>query len=629
MSSTIDEAARACAEEFLRCVTSAKIRGDTNQIPPGIVNNGAQRALNDELGRFKVWAGNLGVFAWGHSSADWRLRHEPDIIEIIVKLLRRLQSNLKSVSKLDDQPNILDDLRSSDLDSSYSSDSSLGISDDVGSEDDAQEHRGEAPRQGRFLSNINETITHLYKITTVIKKPRSAKEYDRIIAWSRKDGAHVEDQLQDLNSHLKWLFGRKYPRLQRLPAVENRIIQSVLLKRKMFLYRASHRTKLARGTHEIFHPVQSTPTLQDTVKPKLKSDKTFEEIPSTGRKGKGKAVTFVGTEASSVNRKGISNYAKSRILPAISPSMKASLDNLDVPSAPRPEQGAMEAFCVYCNSPLACELLERGNATRWKYHVLEDVEPYICLFQDCNTSLQCYKTKGEWIDHMAWQHTITWPCQVLGHDDQLFRSPEDLRHHILACHSSEIPFEQIPFVLEKCAKPAPDVFVALAAHFHNEPTEELSACPFCDESETRIGTVEPEEIVYLPDQSYKFVRDHIASHLESIALLSLPERDDLDATVSHAHALSKGYPAGEDSRSTLSSMSSPHAAESEVDEQAADLEDNIPPDCPSRHDWSFIYNSSCGALNIFPPPEKDETLLEFEKAAREKGEEPDPFTDHS
>lgn len=267
--------------------------------------------------------------------------------------------------------------------------------------------------------------------------------------------------------------------------------------------------------------------------------------------------------------------------------------------------------------------------TTIRYHVLEDVEPYICLFQDCNTSLQCYKTKGEWIDHMAWQHTITWPCQVLGHDDQLFRSPEDLRHHILACHSSEIPFEQIPFVLEKCAKPAPDVFVALAAHFHNEPTEELSACPFCDESETRIGTVEPEEIVYLPDQSYKFVRDHIASHLESIALLSLPERDDLDATVSHAHALSKGYPAGEDSRSTLSSMSSPHAAESEVDEQAADLEDNIPPDCPSRHDWSFIYNSSCGALNIFPPPEKDETLLEFEKAAREKGEEPDPFTDHS
>lgn len=53
-----------------------------------------REALDDELGRFRVWSGNLGALQKGHSSLDYRLRDSPLLLSNVLKLLDELKSNI-------------------------------------------------------------------------------------------------------------------------------------------------------------------------------------------------------------------------------------------------------------------------------------------------------------------------------------------------------------------------------------------------------------------------------------------------------------------------------------------------------------------------------------------------------
>ncbi|KAL0262918.1 hypothetical protein SLS55_001892 [Diplodia seriata] len=149
------------------------------------------KSLQDQVGRFKIWAGNLGVFADGHCSADYRLRYGPDIKDIIVK---------KPYPAHVEQPE-------EDSDSIYSTDSSLEISDDASSQE--QEWIGDPIPKNPVLEKVNHTITHLYRITAIIKKPHSSKEEDRFRASIARQGTEMAEQLQNLESYVSWPIGRR------------------------------------------------------------------------------------------------------------------------------------------------------------------------------------------------------------------------------------------------------------------------------------------------------------------------------------------------------------------------------------------------------------------------------------
>lgn len=51
-------------------------------------------ALEDEVGRFRLWAANIGALSKGHSSLDYRLRDAPLVHEGVLKLLNELLQEL-------------------------------------------------------------------------------------------------------------------------------------------------------------------------------------------------------------------------------------------------------------------------------------------------------------------------------------------------------------------------------------------------------------------------------------------------------------------------------------------------------------------------------------------------------
>lgn len=72
----------------------------------------------------------------------------------------------------------------------------------------------------------------------------------------------------------------------------------------------------------------------------------------------------------------------------------------DQPAAsipPPPKQRGNSAenepfFCPYCHQTIQLENLEED----WRYHVLDDLRPYICTFGDCVKADQLYDSYTEW-----------------------------------------------------------------------------------------------------------------------------------------------------------------------------------------------------------------------------------------
>lgn len=52
-------------------------------------------AFEDEFGRFRVWAGNVGALQKGHSSLDYRLREATLVRDNVQKLLKELHECLQ------------------------------------------------------------------------------------------------------------------------------------------------------------------------------------------------------------------------------------------------------------------------------------------------------------------------------------------------------------------------------------------------------------------------------------------------------------------------------------------------------------------------------------------------------
>lgn len=52
-------------------------------------------AINEHVGRFNVWAGNLGIFARAHASLDYRSRDNSEAKDLALKQLEGVQDRIE------------------------------------------------------------------------------------------------------------------------------------------------------------------------------------------------------------------------------------------------------------------------------------------------------------------------------------------------------------------------------------------------------------------------------------------------------------------------------------------------------------------------------------------------------
>ncbi|QPC57999.1 hypothetical protein HYE67_000230 [Fusarium culmorum] len=411
-TTTISDATRQCVNAF----SDVLLRAVSGYEVPDLA------MIKEHHARFSIWAEELGVSPKSNSSPEYRLHDVPDIKNVIVKLLQQLKTNVEVISSLHPVSQILNKPEETNDDDEYSSDSSLGIS-----EDDYMERELELVPESHFATNkhtqvIGEIISHLYRFTSMVKQQYVHAEDHKMDQWVLEEGQQLEEQLKGLELYMSYSLESDFPTLQ--PFLRNRLINTVIQRRKRLLYQ----------------------------------EECFEKLESSVQ--------------GSSNTKG--------------------------------------------------QELASGHPD------VQDIRPYICLFQNCNTPLQQFTAKSDWINHMSSQHAQVWVCQVKGHETWLFQNPANLKTHLQKEHSDIVKTDQISLLTVKSARPSSDILGALATENIPENSERLPVCPFCNLS---ASVFEPKSQLAAPghrptaetsQDTYQKAHDHISEHLKLIAHESLP-----------------------------------------------------------------------------------------------------------
>jgi hypothetical protein len=129
-----------------------------------------------------------------------------------------------------------------------------------------------------------------------------------------------------------------------------------------------------------------------------------------------------------------------------------------------------------------------------------------------------FRDPTEWLNHMQRQHTTVWSCLFGGHENIVKDTREELEDHLRSAHGDTISGQQLQTLVQSCARPHPDTFAVL--HFDSQGASQAGVankCLICGEDFANKESTVPRNI-----------QDHYLEHLETLALLALPDREDVD-----------------------------------------------------------------------------------------------------
>ncbi|KAL6720554.1 hypothetical protein ACLMJK_002478 [Lecanora helva] len=182
------------------------------------------RSPETELGRLRVWAGNLGAHRLGRSSLDHRLRQATHMQQTTIDLLHDLRRSLLQSISIVSNERLPYDEQCSDSDSSSSS----AESDEIDSRTELEV----------LLHGIRHVITCLYRLALTLRNPAPI---DRLQKAKDVDTSHFKPW--DTN-HIR----QKFPILESSsPFLLERLAKANVTRRQIFKYNERHNKKLRHG----------------------------------------------------------------------------------------------------------------------------------------------------------------------------------------------------------------------------------------------------------------------------------------------------------------------------------------------------------------------------------------------
>jgi hypothetical protein len=256
---------------------------------------------------------------------------------------------------------------------------------------------------------------------------------------------------------------------------------------------------------------------------------------------------------------------------------------------------------------------------------MRDLEPYVCLMESCPDSEHLFRDRQTWYTHMR-SHSIDWCCNVAGHDAVVFRQESEYEEHMQTAHKGSFTAVQLQTLKETSMRPAASPF---------------DTCPLCHEgtqmdSRTSVPTLSSGNDP-LRNQSMttsRLLQDHIAHHLQFLALYCLAPQDELDENISSdepslRRANSSTIDDASDSASFVTTArpdnEEPTVASFPVEYENFLEDHRTPPEVEpgDTNYWSFVYQELAPYPDVAVDPKlqtfvrrlKMETLLAAGKAA--------------
>ena len=342
MAASIATSIIACLKSFNEFIIEIKKPPSRNISELGLIPT----AWEDELGRLRMWAANIGAHQTGQSSLDFRLRDSSHIREQVLKLLQDLLQRLQYAREVLAEGEIAAD------------------SDEVA--DDASDDEETTTEIQELRESVANIINCLFQMSMLVRKPAQhdmimGSRWAEVAMFEPFDYNHVRD---------------KYPRADN-PLVE-RLGLAITRRRKYLKYRERHALKLEQGMNRIILEQEGETMAEGTVS--LLSDTVATNIKESN-------IRFDdGTSDSGASQ---TSYAQ-------------TLLGGGAITIPQPPKGAKEGSPFECPY---CHLIIATKGTRsWNRHVFQDLKPYICIATICATPDILYPTRHEWLHHMKTVH---------------------------------------------------------------------------------------------------------------------------------------------------------------------------------------------------------------------------------
>lgn len=198
-------------------------------------------SIRDELGRFRIWAGNVSAHGSGRRSLEYRLRDSSSLQSTVTMLLNELLQVLERLRTLaedgtpesdmqdyEDQPGV----------ALQASDDPTNQQESDGGEDDAALFGLESPSASPvdyILEEIHEIVTCLMRFSMALRNPARHDQLKQSIATTTKhfesfDIEHVKHKFPEACEYLQLRLGK-----------------AISKQRQYFKYREQHHAKLAEG----------------------------------------------------------------------------------------------------------------------------------------------------------------------------------------------------------------------------------------------------------------------------------------------------------------------------------------------------------------------------------------------
>jgi hypothetical protein len=291
--------------------------------------------IQESLGRFRLWVGNIGAHRRGRSSLDYKLREASHIRDRVLELLQSLKSVLQEALEIITEQRVpWEDLSDSDSENS---------------DHESEQYDGEPTTElAQLASNMVEINICLMRLSMSIRNPAP---HDQFKESTHIDVTHFE--VFDIE-HVRG----KFPMAKDFLVF--RLGKAISRRRQYLRYRDEHRKKLERGLKQPEITLPQQPSTTNTA--------PSEKIESTVAS----SIPLAIKASSSAPNLDEDDFYEDTLSQTSYASSNNDPSRLRPP--PLPEQG-QDGEPFEC--PLCFRITSIRQATAWSKHVYRDLQPYV------------------------------------------------------------------------------------------------------------------------------------------------------------------------------------------------------------------------------------------------------------
>ncbi|KAI1109198.1 hypothetical protein F5Y14DRAFT_433387 [Nemania sp. NC0429] len=574
--------------------------------------------LLDEFGRLRIWGEQTkaALEPKARSSLDDFLRNEERLSEEVKEVLRQLETGLSIAVSTEEDAGQQDLAHDADPSGKTIAISSSDYSSESGSQDSSNSgnRRSKVSKLFIIISHIFEYIQLLYHFGSILRRPGLKGRYLRHDNFGDRhsatifDTCHIEEKLRHWDRQAVGEIGVS-------PEEEETVTEQMIAER---LARASEDNphyilsrRFARANaqrrEQLKYWANNPYRLDDPQGPETKGIIKKSAIQNIQKKGDAAAGDETATvqleskesksEKSRATVISFSTVAESALLVSgtevgrpqttYAESVVAGKWSARVPPAPKQAivvDGTEQYECPYCYMNLDSKLVKDRMA--WKRHVFRDLRPYSCTFVDCPNPNKQYTTRHEWKYHEMQIHRRNWVCHKC---DCKFEAKDALVQHLRDNHSGNWTDRQLSVILEMSERPMDESVIL--------------PCSLC-KSQLSLAKL----------------LDHLAAHMEEMALFVLPNNSEPgdntnsnDAMRTDTHNGSEDLGPSPQSSLHFSDTSFRISDIRQIDREALGVGESTPPNKPPAAEPSgatpTVNKEESGASSSVPHPQPEANTL--------------------